>query len=67
MDGHLRTSDPDVYAIGDVAAFPLKRYGNVTRQVGARIVGAPSRLQVLAVQAQVRGKIIISARPTSYT
>jgi monodehydroascorbate reductase (NADH) len=44
VDGHLRTSHPDVYAIGDVAAFPLKRYGNVTRQVGARVVGAPSWL-----------------------
>jgi hypothetical protein len=33
VDGHLRTSDPDVYAIGDVAAFSLKRYGNTTRQV----------------------------------
>ena len=32
-DGNLRTSDPDVYAIGDIAAFPLKRYGNTTRQV----------------------------------
>ncbi|KAK9824670.1 hypothetical protein WJX72_012200 [[Myrmecia] bisecta] len=32
VDGRLRTSDPDVYAIGDVAAFPLKRYGSVTRQ-----------------------------------
>ena len=29
----MRTSAPDVYAVGDVAAFPLKRYGNTTRQV----------------------------------
>lgn len=27
VDGSLRTSDPDVYAIGDVAAFPLLRAG----------------------------------------
>lgn len=33
VDSHLRTSDPDVYAVGDIAAFPLKRYGNTTRQV----------------------------------
>ncbi|KAK9917100.1 hypothetical protein WJX75_000871 [Coccomyxa subellipsoidea] len=32
VDGHLRTSNPDVYAIGDIAAFPLKRYGITTRQ-----------------------------------
>ncbi|KAK9833441.1 hypothetical protein WJX81_005619 [Elliptochloris bilobata] len=32
VDGHLRTSVPNVYAVGDVAAFPLKRYGNTTRQ-----------------------------------
>ena len=33
VDGHLRTSDPDVYAVGDIAAFPLKRYNSTTRQV----------------------------------
>ncbi|CAD7694763.1 unnamed protein product [Ostreobium quekettii] len=27
VDGRLRTSNPDVYAIGDVAAFPLVGYG----------------------------------------
>ena len=28
----LQTSNPDVYAIGDVAAFPLKLTGVTTRQ-----------------------------------
>ena len=28
----LQTSNPDVYAVGDVAAFPLKKYGITTRQ-----------------------------------
>lgn len=33
VDEHLQTSDPDVFAAGDVAAFPLKMYGGeVTRQ-----------------------------------
>lgn len=32
VDGNLRTSNPDVYAIGDVAAFPLIKYGVTTRQ-----------------------------------
>lgn len=33
VDQHLQTSDPSVFAVGDVAAFPLKRYGGlVTRQ-----------------------------------
>lgn len=27
VDAQMRTSDPDVYAIGDVAAFHLKMYG----------------------------------------
>ncbi len=27
VDGYFRTSNADVYAIGDVAAFPLKRAG----------------------------------------
>lgn len=33
VDGNLRTSNPDVYAVGDIAAFPLKKYGITTRQV----------------------------------
>ena len=37
VDGHLRTSDPDVYAVGDIAAFPLKRYNSTTRQVRAPV------------------------------
>ncbi|CAL8465067.1 g4602 [Coccomyxa elongata] len=32
VDGNLRTSNPDVYAVGDIAAFPLKKYGITTRQ-----------------------------------
>lgn len=31
VDGHFRTSAADVFAIGDVAAFPLKMYGRMTR------------------------------------
>ncbi|KAK9843571.1 hypothetical protein WJX84_001392 [Apatococcus fuscideae] len=27
VDGHMKTSQPDVYAAGDIAAFPLKRSG----------------------------------------
>lgn len=33
VDGHMRTSNADVYAIGDVAAFPLPLLGGrVVRQ-----------------------------------
>eukprot|EP01023_Acetabularia_acetabulum_P041787 TRINITY_DN4094_c0_g1_i2.p1 TRINITY_DN4094_c0_g1~~TRINITY_DN4094_c0_g1_i2.p1 ORF type:complete len:641 (+),score=95.67 TRINITY_DN4094_c0_g1_i2:745-2667(+) len=33
VDSMMKTSNPDVYAVGDVAAFPLKMYGNkVQRQ-----------------------------------
>ena len=32
MDGNFKTSEPDVYAVGDVAAFPLKmKDGELTR------------------------------------
>ena len=27
VNGKLQTSNPDIYAIGDVAAFPLHNYG----------------------------------------
>lgn len=33
VNQHLQTSEPDVFAVGDLAAFPLKMYDNlVTRQ-----------------------------------
>lgn len=31
MDAWFKTSVPDVYAVGDVATFPLKIYGDVRR------------------------------------
>lgn len=44
VNSQLQTSNPDVYAVGDIAAFPLTLYGGkVTRQehvVNAR--SAPS-------------------------
>ena len=42
VNSQLQTSNPDVYAAGDIAAFPLTMYGGkVTRQehvVNARLV-----------------------------
>lgn len=32
VNGQLRTSNPDVYAIGDVAAFPLKIAGGTLQR-----------------------------------
>eukprot|EP01023_Acetabularia_acetabulum_P012221 TRINITY_DN1571_c0_g2_i1.p1 TRINITY_DN1571_c0_g2~~TRINITY_DN1571_c0_g2_i1.p1 ORF type:complete len:453 (-),score=98.52 TRINITY_DN1571_c0_g2_i1:435-1730(-) len=32
VDSMMKTSDDDVYAIGDVAAFPLKMYGDVVQR-----------------------------------
>lgn len=45
VNSQLQTSNPDVYAAGDIAAFPLTMYGGkVTRQehvVNARLVQVP--------------------------
>lgn len=45
VNSQLQTSNPDVYAVGDIAAFPLTLYGGkVTRQehvVNARLVRLP--------------------------
>lgn len=30
-DGYFKTSEPDVYAVGDVATFPLKLYNELRR------------------------------------
>ena len=51
VDGKLKTSNPDVYAVGDIAAYPLKRYGITTRQehvVNARQTGAQAISALLA-------------------
>ncbi len=60
VDAHLTTSDPDVSAIGDCAAFPNAALGYVTRlesiqnavdqakRVAARIVGRPEPYSALA-------------------
>ena len=51
VDGKLQTSNPDVYAIGDIAAYPLKRYNITTRQehvANARQTGAHAVSALLA-------------------
>lgn len=51
VNGHLQTSNPDVYAIGDVAAFPLKVSGAITRQehvTNARLSAAHVIGEILA-------------------
>ena len=51
VDGKLVTSDPDVYAVGDIAAFPLSKYNTVTRQehvANARGTGMHAISHILA-------------------
>ncbi|GAA0186117.1 hypothetical protein Leryth_019948 [Lithospermum erythrorhizon] len=33
VNGHMQSSNISVYAVGDVAAFPVKEYGGVTRRL----------------------------------
>ena len=50
-NGKLQTSDPDVYAVGDIAAFPLTKYNTVTRQehvANARSSGAHAVSHILS-------------------
>ena len=50
VNSQLQTSNPDVYAVGDIAAFPLTMYGGeINRQehvVNARSVELPAWAQV---------------------
>ncbi|GAB4823794.1 hypothetical protein N2152v2_010840 [Parachlorella kessleri] len=55
VNSRLQTSDPDVYAVGDVAAFPLKLTGAVTRQehvTNSRLTGAYAVGELLAPGTQ---------------
>lgn len=31
VDASFKTSDPNVYAVGDIATFPMKMYGDTRR------------------------------------
>lgn len=54
VDGKLQSSDPSVYVVGDLAAFPQRRYGNVvTRQEhvqNARMSAAHAMSAIMAPQ-----------------
>lgn len=49
VNSQLQTSNPDVYAVGDIAAFPLTLYGGkINRQehvVNARLVSSKPRIE----------------------
>ena len=63
VNSQLQTSNPDVYAVGDIAAFPLTMYGGkVNRQehvVNARLVSTliicQSSMLFLSVHLLVQG------------
>ena len=51
-NGQLQTSDTDVYAIGDIAAFPMPRYGGkVTRQEHVQNARESAKHAVTAIMA----------------
>lgn len=51
-NGKLQTSDADVYAIGDIAAFPMPRYGGkVTRQEHVQNARESAKHAVTAIMA----------------
>lgn len=51
-NGQLQTSNPDVYAIGDIAAFPLPRYGGkVSRQEHVQNARESAKHAVTAILA----------------
>ncbi len=62
VNSQLQTSNPDVYAVGDIAAFPMTMYGGkVSRQehvVNARLVSTlitcPSNMLFLSVHLSVQ-------------
>ena len=64
VNSQLQTSNPDVYAVGDIAAFPLTLYGDqINRQehvANARWAGCP--LVVLHLEAGLGSKVCKNSR-----
>ncbi|KFK38338.1 hypothetical protein AALP_AA3G101100 [Arabis alpina] len=57
-DGFFRTSVPDVYAIGDVATFPMKLYGDMRRVEHVDHACKSAEQAVKAIKAVEEGKSI---------
>ncbi|KFK38340.1 hypothetical protein AALP_AA3G101300 [Arabis alpina] len=57
-DGFLKTSNPDVYALGDVATFPMKMYGGMRRVEHADNARKSAVQAVKAIKAAEEGKSI---------
>ncbi|KAG7581119.1 FAD/NAD-linked reductase dimerization domain superfamily [Arabidopsis suecica] len=56
-DGFFKTSVPDVYALGDVATFPMKMYGGM-RRVEHIGLSKPNPTSLLAIKAAEEGKTV---------
>ncbi|KAF3456688.1 hypothetical protein FNV43_RR01342 [Rhamnella rubrinervis] len=54
-DGLFRTSVPDVYAVGDVATFPAKRYGDMRRVAQVDHARKSAEQAVKAIKASEDG------------
>lgn len=51
-NGQLQTSDESIYAIGDIAAFPMPRYGGlITRQEHVQNARESAKHAVTAIMA----------------
>lgn len=57
-DAFFRTSVPDVYAIGDVATFPMKIYGDIRRVEHVDHARKSAAQAVQAIKANEEGKSI---------
>ncbi|XP_058089011.1 monodehydroascorbate reductase [Magnolia sinica] len=57
-DGFFKTSVPDVYAVGDVATFPLKLYNELRRVEHVDHARKSAEQAVKAIKASEEGKVI---------
>lgn len=57
-DGFFSTSAPDVYAVGDVATFPMKIYGDIRRVEHVDHARKSAAQAVQAIKAKEEGKSV---------
>ncbi|KAK4777073.1 hypothetical protein SAY86_005761 [Trapa natans] len=57
-DGFFKTSVPDVYAVGDVATFPLKMYNEIRRVEHVDHARKSAEQAVKAIKAREEGRLI---------
>ncbi|KAG5058608.1 hypothetical protein JHK86_013604 [Glycine max] len=66
VDGQFRTSTPGIFAVGDVAAFPLKIYNRISRVEHVDHARRSAQHCVKALLSKLKGVLLESGSPEEF-